>query len=72
MSEYAESPPPEWHLEEWENVLTIHVGTSYVCRQCGNLVMVTKGGVGIMKLVCCGKPMEKVEQSSGDAPEERQ
>ncbi len=69
MSQFAESPPPEWHLDEWENVLTIHVGAAYVCRQCQNLVMVTRGGVGIMDLVCCGKPMEKVEQSPGDASE---
>ena len=72
MNQFAESPPPEWHLDEWENVLTIHVGSAYVCRQCHNLVMVTKGGVGIMELVCCGKPMEKVERPSGDASEGEQ
>ena len=72
MNQFAESPPPEWNLDEWENVLTIHVGSAYVCRQCHNLVMVTKGGVGIMELVCCGKPMEKVERPSGDASEGEQ
>jgi len=64
MGQFPESPPPQWHLDEWENVLTIHVGTAYVCRQCQNLVMVTKGGVGILNLDCCGKPMEKVEAKS--------
>lgn len=64
MGQFPESPPPQWHLDEWENVLTIHVGTAYVCRQCQNLVMVTKGGVGILDLGCCGKPMEKVEAKS--------
>ncbi len=64
MSEFPETPPPDWHLEEWENVLTIHVGRAYVCRECRNLVMITKGGVGIMKLVCCGRPMERVEPSA--------
>lgn len=60
-SELPESPPPEWNLGEWEDVLNIEVGTAYACRQCGNLVMVTRGGVGIMKLTCCGQPMDRVE-----------
>jgi hypothetical protein len=60
MTDYPETPPPEWDLGAWEQALTIHVGTSYACRQCGNLVMVTKGGVGVMEMVCCGKPMEKL------------
>jgi hypothetical protein len=60
---------PEWALNEWEQALTIHVGTAYVCRQCDNLVMVTKGGTGVMEMTCCGKPMERllpsVEGSAG-------
>ncbi|MFH1731417.1 MAG: hypothetical protein ABIF82_07185 [Planctomycetota bacterium] len=68
MRQFPESPPPQWHLDEWEKVLTIHVGTAYVCRQCQNLVMVTKGGVGILDLDCCGKPMEKVEAKSSGRP----
>jgi desulfoferrodoxin-like iron-binding protein len=60
MTQFPETPPPEWDLGEWESVLTINVGTVYVCRECQNVVMVSKGGVGIMNLVCCGKPMEKV------------
>ena len=58
--DYPETPPPEWDLKEWEKTLTIHVGTAYGCRTCGNLVMVTRGGVGVMELICCGKPMTKL------------
>jgi len=60
MSEFPETPPPEWNLGEWEQALTIHVGEAYVCRKCGNAVIVTRGGVGVMDLACCGKPMEKI------------
>ena len=60
MSEFPETPPTDWNLGEWEQALTIHVGEAYLCRDCGNVVMVTRGGVGIMDLKCCGKPMEKV------------
>ena len=45
-------------LDDWEKALTLRVGTAYACRECGNLLMVTKGGVGVLDLVCCGKPME--------------
>jgi len=57
------TPPPEWNLGDWESVLTIDVGSCYVCRECENIVMVTRGGVGVLDLKCCGKPMEKVEAS---------
>jgi len=60
MSDYPEGPPPEWDLGDWEQALTIHVGTTYVCRKCQNIVMVTRGGVGVMQLICCGRPMEAV------------
>ena len=68
MTKQPETPPPEWELGEWEAALTINVGTAYVCRQCGNLVMVTRGGVGTLDLVCCGKPMEKIEKTSAGGP----
>lgn len=51
----------DWELEEWEQSLTIQVGSAYVCRVCGNLVMVTRGAVGVMELVCCGLPMESIK-----------
>ncbi len=60
MPEASGVTPGDWDLDQWEKALTIHVGTTYVCRRCENLVMVTKGGIGVMELVCCGKPMEKV------------
>ena len=55
-----EIPPNEWNLGEWEKALTIKVGSCHVCRECGNIVMVTRGGVGVMELVCCGAAMEEV------------
>ncbi len=60
LETFPESVPPDWNLGEWETALNIHVGTGYACRDCGNLVMVTKGGVGVMDLVCCGQPMERI------------
>ena len=50
----------DWNTGDWEKVLSIHVGTAHICRACQNLVMVTKGGLGVMELICCGRPMEKV------------
>lgn len=60
MSEFPETAPPEWNLGEWEDALTIHVGTAYACRKCDNLVMVTRGGVGVLDLRCCGESMEEI------------
>ena len=60
MTEMPESARPQWGLGDWEKELTIHVGTAYGCRECDNLVMVTRGGVGVMQLSCCGKPMERI------------
>ena len=60
MSDQPESAPEGWGLGDWESALTIRVGEAYACRECENLVMVTRGGVGIMQLRCCGRPMERV------------
>ena len=60
MEDKNELRQPDWALEDWEKALTIKVGTAYLCRECENLVMVTRGGVGVLDLRCCGKPMEKV------------
>jgi hypothetical protein len=62
-----EAMAADYDLDEWEKALTIHVGCVHVCRACGNRVMVTRGGVGVLDLVCCGKPMERV-QAEGDQP----
>jgi hypothetical protein len=68
MTNLPQKPPPEWDLGEWERVLTIHVGTVYACRVCENLVMVSKGGVGVMQLMCCGKAMvREVAGAAGGA-----
>ena len=37
------------------------LGKHYYCDVCGNEVLVTKAGGG--GLVCCGKPMKKVDQA---------
>jgi hypothetical protein len=65
MTETPEDNAAGWDLSEWETALSIHVGTTYACRECGNLVMVTKGGVGVMDMVCCGKQMEKLASLQG-------
>jgi len=36
------------------------VGEKYRCNVCGNEVAVTKVGGG--ELVCCGQPMEKLDE----------
>jgi desulfoferrodoxin-like iron-binding protein len=69
MEKFPERVPPEWELGEWEKVLTIHVGAAYVCRACGNVAMVTRGGVGIMELICCGQPMDKAGPREGGGEE---
>ncbi len=56
---------PDWELEEWQQALTIQVGAAHVCQVCGNVVMVTRGGVGVMELLCCGKLMERVNPPEG-------
>lgn len=37
-----------------------NVGEIYVCKICGNAVEVVVAGAG--RLVCCGQPMERVEE----------
>ena len=36
------------------------VGEKYQCSVCGNTVVVTEVGGG--ELVCCGEPMDKIEE----------
>lgn len=63
----SEPAAPEWDLGDWEQALTIHVGTLYACRECGNLAVVTRGGLGIMEMTCCAKPMQKIDPSASAA-----
>jgi hypothetical protein len=55
-------PGPEWSVEEWTEAWTIRVGKAYACLVCGNMVMVIKGGIGVMEPKCCGKEMREVER----------
>ena len=59
----------EWELKDWQRALSINAGTAFFCRECRNLVMVTRGGVGAMELICCGKPMERVHGTAGGKPQ---
>lgn len=61
MAKQNDGQAADWDLEEWEQALSINVGTAYVCRVCGNVVMVTRGGVGVMELICCGVQMDKID-----------
>ena len=54
-----------WELGDWEESLTINVGSAYCCRACGNLVMVTRGGLGVLQLNCCGEDMQRVQKAKG-------
>ncbi|MHC4122140.1 MAG: desulfoferrodoxin [Planctomycetota bacterium] len=41
----------------------------YKCVTCGNIIEVLHGGVG--ELVCCGKPMELLDEKTADAATEK-
>ncbi len=41
----------------------------YKCEVCGNIVEVLHGGAG--ELVCCGKPMVKLEEQTADSSTEK-
>ncbi len=41
----------------------------YKCSVCANIVEVVHGGVG--ELVCCGKPMELLDEKTADAATEK-
>ena len=41
----------------------------YKCMVCGNIVEVLHGGVG--ELVCCGQPMELLDEKEADASTEK-
>jgi len=41
----------------------------YKCNTCGNIVEVLHGGAG--ELVCCGKPMELLDEKTADATTEK-
>jgi superoxide reductase len=41
----------------------------YKCETCGNIIEVVQGGVG--ELVCCGMPMDLLEEKTADAATEK-
>lgn len=53
---------PEWSKEEWIKEWTIRVGKAYSCSECGSIIMVTKGGIGVLEPICCGEMMKVVEK----------
>ena len=57
----------EWDVEQWRRAWDIRVGAAFVCRVCGSMVMVTKGGVGVLEPICCGRRMEEVKPAAGEA-----
>jgi desulfoferrodoxin-like iron-binding protein len=57
-AEYSEA---EWGQEEWKKAWNVRVGKAYGCEKCGAMVMVTKGGTGVLELACCGQPMVEIE-----------
>lgn len=68
MNDMPETSPEE-SMDAWQQALSIHVGTVYGCRRCGNLVIVTRGGVGNMELSCCGEAMQvRNPRGCGGAP----
>ncbi|MFQ5329763.1 MAG: hypothetical protein ACE5D4_07230 [Thermodesulfobacteriota bacterium] len=62
MIEDDKQSGPEWSADEWTDEWTIHVGRAYACEACGNMVMVTKGGVGVLEPLCCDGEMSEVEK----------
>lgn len=53
----------EWTVDEWKDAWTIKVGKAYVCHECEAMAMVTKGGIGVLEPICCGKEMSPLEES---------
>ena len=41
----------------------------YKCTECGNIIDVVTGGMG--ELICCGQPMELLDEKTADAATEK-
>ncbi len=61
----------EWYLKKDESEVGKMKGSVcfFRCNICGNIVGLIKNGGG--QLVCCGKPMEKLEANITDAAAEK-
>lgn len=53
---------PEWNLDDWAHAWRIAVGSVYRCAQCGNTVIVVRGGMGTLEPRCHGAAMQPVEK----------
>ena len=58
----SQETPYGWTAEEWTSAWTIRVGDAYICDECGTIAMCSKGGVGTLEPVCCGRPMRQMTQ----------
>ena len=52
---------PEWTSQDWQKAWHIGVGATFKCSECGNMIMVIKGGTGTLEPRCHDKAMEPVE-----------
>jgi hypothetical protein len=52
---------PEWTSQEWQQAWSIGVGQLFECKECGNKVMVVRGGTGTLEPRCHNKPMVSIE-----------
>jgi hypothetical protein len=52
---------PEWTSQDWQKAWHIGVGTTFKCSECGNMIMVIKGGTGTLEPRCHDKVMELAE-----------
>lgn len=56
----------EWTVDQWMSAWTINVGKAYACDQCRSMIMVTKGGTGVLEPRCCGQAMRLVENPDNE------
>ncbi|HLA50827.1 MAG TPA: hypothetical protein VJZ92_01060 [Thermodesulfobacteriota bacterium] len=63
MAEETGLAGAEWSVDEWTTEWTIHVGRAYHCAVCGTMVMVTKGGIGVMEPKCCNRDIALVAKT---------
>ncbi len=61
MGEYIYN---EWEAEQWEESWSIDVGKAYSCSVCGTVIMVTKGGVGVLDPICCDENMKALARDT--------
>ncbi len=62
MKKHDHFESTEWTVDEWKEAWTIKVGSAYHCKKCDSMVMVTKGGVGVLDPRCCDTVMEHIDR----------